>query len=158
MPDAAGTPVIPKLRVLFLCTGNSCRSQMAEGWARRLKGETIDAASAGTHPKLLDPLAVRAMADVGIDISTQEPKSLRAVAHLPFDYVVTVCDDAHESCPVFPGCATIVHRGFDDPPRLAAGAKSEEEALGLYVRVRDEIKAFIEQLPQALLREKGDPR
>ena len=78
--------------------------------------------------------------------------------HLPFDYVVTVCSDAHETCPVFPGRARIVHRGFDDPPRLAAEAKSQEEALGHYVRVRDEIKAFIEQLPEALLTEKGDPR
>jgi arsenate reductase len=148
----------PKLRVLFLCTGNSCRSQMAEGWARRLKDGVIDAYSAGTHPKVLDPMAVRVMADVGIDISTQQPKSLDAVAHLPFDYVVTVCDDAHEACPIFPGRARMIHRGFDDPPRLAAAAKSREEALGHYVRVRDEIKAFIEQLPDALLTEKGDPQ
>jgi arsenate reductase (thioredoxin) len=158
MPDAAGTDVRPTLRVLFLCTGNSCRSQMAEGWARRLKGAVIDAYSAGTHPKTLDPLAVQVMADVAIDISTQQPKSLDTVQHLPFDYVITVCDDAHETCPVVPGRARIVHRGFDDPPRLAAEAKSREEALGHYVRVRDEIKAFIEQLPEALLREKGDPR
>jgi arsenate reductase len=149
---------MPKLRVLFLCTGNSCRSQMAEGWARRLKGDVIDASSAGTHPKALDPLAVQVMADVGINLLTQQPKSLDAVQHLPFDYVVTVCRDAHETCPVFPGRARMVHRGFDDPPRLAAEAKSREEALGHYVRVRDEIKAFIEQLPQALLTEKGDPQ
>jgi arsenate reductase (thioredoxin) len=155
MPDAAGAR---KLKVLFLCTGNACRSQMAEGWARRLKGGVIDASSAGTHPKALDPLAVQVMADVGIDISTQQPKSLDAVQHLPFDYVVTVCHEAQETCPVFPGRARIVHRGFDDPPRLAAGAKSQEEALGHYVRVRDEIKAFIEQLPEALLNEKGEPR
>jgi arsenate reductase (thioredoxin) len=158
MPDAAGARVMPKLRVLFLCTGNSCRSQMAEGWARRLKGRVIDAYSAGTHPKALDPWAVRVMADVGIDISTQQPKSLEAVPPLPFDYVITVCSDAHETCPVFPGRARIVHRGFDDPPRLAAEAKSQEEALGHYVRVRDEIKAFIERLPEALLTEKGAPR
>jgi arsenate reductase (thioredoxin) len=157
MPDAAGTDVMPKLKVLFLCTGNSCRSQMAEGWARRLKGGVINAYSAGTQPKALDPLAVRVMADVGIDISTQQPKSLDALQHLPFDVVVTVCSDAHETCPVFPGRARMVHRGFDDPPRLAAGATSQEEALGHYVRVRDEIKAFIEQLPEALLTEKGDP-
>jgi arsenate reductase len=120
---------MPKLRVLFLCTGNSCRSQMAEGWARALKGEVIDAYSAGTHPKELDPLAVRVMGDVGIDLSTQQSKSLDAVQHIRFDFVVTVCSDAHETCPVFPGRARIVHRGFDDPPRLAAGAKSQEEAL-----------------------------
>jgi arsenate reductase (thioredoxin) len=129
MPDAAGTDVMPKLRVLFLCTGNSCRSQMAEGWARARKGEVIDAYSAGTHPKELDPLAVRVMGDVGIDLSTQQSKSLDAVQHIRFDFVVTVCSDAHETCPVFPGRARIVHRGFDDPPRLAAGAKSQEEAL-----------------------------
>lgn len=156
MPDAAGTDVMPNLRVLFLCTGNSCRSQMAEGWARHLKGAVIDAYSAGTHPKALDPMAVRVMADVGIDISAQEPKALNAVAHLPFDYVVTVCDEAYEACPLFPGRARVVHRGFDDPPRLAAAAKSREEALGHYVRVRDQIKAFIEQLPEALLTERGE--
>jgi arsenate reductase (thioredoxin) len=158
MPDPAATRVTPTLRVLFLCTGNSCRSQMAEGWARQLKGAIIDAYSAGTHPKTLDPLAVQVMADVGIDISTQRPKSLETMQHLPFDDMITVCRDADETCPVFPGRARIVHRGFDDPPRLAAEATSAEEALGHYVRVRDEIKAFIEQLPEALLAERGDPR
>jgi arsenate reductase len=158
MSDAAGTCIAARLKVLFLCTGNSCRSQMAEGWARHLKGELLVAYSAGTHPKSLDPLAVQVMADVGVDLSAQRAKSLADVEHLPFDYVVTVCGEAHEACPVFPGRARIVHRGFDDPPRLAAGAKSREEALGHYARVRDEIKAFIEQLPDTLLREKGDRR
>src|SRR5262245_4929340 len=158
MPDAAGTGVMPKLTVLFLCTGNSCRSQMAEGWARQLKGGVIDAYSAGTHPKALDLLAVQVMAEAGVDISTQQVKSLDAAQHFPFDYVVTVCSDAHETCPAFPGRARIVHRGFNDPPRLAGEAKSREEALGHYARVRDEIKAFIEQLPEALLTTKGDPQ
>jgi len=158
MQPAAGPHGARKLRVLFLCTGNSCRSQIAEGWARRLKGDRIDAYSAGTHPKALDPLAVRVMAEVGVDLSAQRPKALDAVQHLFFDYVITVCSDAHETCPVFPGRARIVHRGFDDPPRLAAAAKNPQEALGHYVRVRDEIKTFIEQLPEALLGEKGDPR
>jgi protein-tyrosine-phosphatase len=90
--------------------------------------------------------AVQVMAEVGVDLSTHQVKSLDAVRYLPFDYVVTVCRDAHETCPVFPGRARIVHRGFDDPPRLAATAQSPEEALRHYVRVRDEIKAFIEQL------------
>jgi arsenate reductase len=151
MQSAAGPHSDGKLRVLFLCTGNSCRSQIAEAWARHLKGEVIDAHSAGTQPKALDPLAVQVMADVGIDLATHQAKSLDAVQHLPFDYVITVCSDAHESCPVFPGPARVVHRGFDDPPRLAAAAKSPEEALRHYVRVRDEIKAFIEQLPEVLL-------
>jgi len=87
----------------------------------------------------------------------QQAKSLDTVQHLAFDYVVTVCSDAHETCPVFPGRARIIHRGFNDPPRLAAEAKSREEVLSHYARVRDEIKAFIEQLPEALLGEKGDP-
>jgi arsenate reductase (thioredoxin) len=117
----------------------------------------MDAYSAGTHPKALDPLAVHVMAEAGVDISTQQTKSLDAVQHLSFDYVVTVCSDAYETCPVFPSRARIVHRGFDDPPRLAATAKSQDEALRHYARVRDEIKAFIEQLPDALLTEKGDP-
>jgi arsenate reductase len=156
MSDAAQTCVTPKLRILFLCTGNSCRSQMAEGWTRHLKSGVIDAYSAGTQPKPLDPIAVQVMADVGVDLSSHQAKSLDAVQHLPFDYVVTVCSDAHESCPIFPGRARIVHRGFDDPPRLAAVAKSPQEVLSHYLRVRDEIRAFIEQLPEALLAEKGD--
>jgi arsenate reductase len=97
------------------------------------------------------------MAEAGVDISMQQAKSLDAVQHIPFDYVVTVCRDAHETCPAFPGRARIVHRGFDDPPRHAAEAKSEEDVLHHYVRVRDEIKAFIEQLPEVLLTAKGDP-
>jgi arsenate reductase len=142
--------------VLFLCTGNSCRSQIAEAWARHLKDQVIDASSAGTHPKGLDPLAIQVMAEVGIDLSTHQAKSLDVMQHLPFDYVVTVCSDAHETCPVFPGRARIVHRGFDDPPRLAAAADSPQEAISHYRRVRDEIKAFIEQLPEALLTKRGD--
>lgn len=156
MQPAAGSHGGRKLRVLFLCTGNSCRSQIAEGWARRLKGDLLDVYSAGTHPKALDPLAVRIMAEVGVDLSAQRPKALTAVQHLSFDYVITICSDVHETCPAFPGRARIVHRGFDDPPRLAAAAKSPQEALSHYMRVRDEIKAFIEQLPEALLGEKGD--
>jgi arsenate reductase len=130
---------------------------MAEGWARQLKGAVIDACSAGTHPKTLDPLAVQVMAEAGVDISTQHAKALDAVQHLPFDYVMTVCSDAHETCPVFPGRARIIHRGFDDPPWLAATAKHQEDAMRHYARVRDEIKAFIEQLPDAPLTKKGDP-
>jgi arsenate reductase (thioredoxin) len=138
------------LRVLFLCTGNACRSQIAEAWTRHLKADIVEAYSAGTHPRGLDALAVKAMAEVGLDISGQPSKALADVEHLPFDYVVTVCSDAHESCPVFPGRATVVHVGFDDPPRLAAHAASEAEALTHYRRVRDEIRAFIEQGPEVL--------
>ena len=129
-------------RVLFLCTGNSCRSQMAEGFARALRGAAIDAYSAGTHPHGLNPLAIRAMAEVGIDISTHASRRPEEIG-VSFDLVITVCDSAHDACPVFPG-ARVMHVGFDDPPRLAKGARDDEEAMPHYRRVRDEIRAFIE--------------
>jgi arsenate reductase (thioredoxin) len=135
-------------RVLFLCTGNSCRSQMAEGWARELKGDEIEAYSGGTDPHGLNPLAVRAMAEVGVDISGHTSKRPEDIA-VPFDVIVTVCDSAHEACPVFPG-VRVVHVGFDDPPRLARGARTEEEAMAHYRRVRDQIRSFIETLPGAI--------
>ncbi|MBX3406555.1 MAG: arsenate reductase ArsC [Phycisphaeraceae bacterium] len=140
-----------KSSVLFLCTGNSCRSQMAEGFARALRGDVLEAHSAGTKPHGLNPLAVRAMAEVGIDISAHTSKTPQdlAAAGVRLDVVVTVCDSAHESCPVIPG-ARIVHAGFDDPPRLARDAASEEEAMVHYRRVRDEIRAYVESLPGAL--------
>ncbi len=139
-----------KLRVLFLCTGNSCRSQMAEGWARHLHGDVIDAYSAGLEPHGLNPLAVQVMREAGVDTSGQTSKHLDALKEIAFDYVVTVCDDAHEACPMFPGKTKIVHVGFDDPPRLAKEAKSEEEALGHYRRVRDEIRDFIERFEEKI--------
>ncbi len=138
------------LKVLFLCTGNSCRSQMAEGWARHLKSDQIEPYSAGIEAHGLNPDAVRVMAEAGVDISGQRSKLVGELRGVAFDYVVTVCDDAHESCPLFPGEAKVVHVGFDDPPRLAADAKTEEERLAAYRRVRDEIRAFIEQLPATL--------
>jgi arsenate reductase len=139
-----------KLKVLFLCMGNSCRSQMAEGWARHLKGRRIEAYSAGIEPKQLDRRAVKVMAEAGVDISGHSPKHVDQMKDMAFDYVVTVCDQAHEQCPYFPAKVKIVHAGFDDPPRLAAEAASEQEAIACYRRVRDEIKAFIEGLPLAL--------
>ena len=138
------------LKILFLCTGNSCRSQMAEGWARALKPGVIEPFSAGTEPHGLNPLAVKVMKEVGVDISEQTSKHVDSLTDQNFDYVVTVCDSARESCPLFSGNAKIVHVGFDDPPRLAADAKTEDEALGHYRRVRDEIKGFIETLPEGL--------
>ncbi|CAN5795502.1 arsenate reductase ArsC [soil metagenome] len=138
------------MRVLFLCTGNSCRSQMAEGWARALKGDRFEALSAGTNPHGLNPLAVRVMAEAGVDISRQRSKHLNEFAGGMPDVVVTVCDSAHEACPIMPGATRVVHRGFDDPPRLAAGAESEEEALGHYRRVRDEIRGLVETLPESI--------
>jgi arsenate reductase (thioredoxin) len=139
-----------KQNVLFLCTGNSCRSQMAEGWAKQLKSDVINAYSAGVDPHGLNQRAIQVMQEAGVDMSGQVSKHVDALKDIPFDYVVTVCDNAHESCPLFPGKTKIVHVGFDDPPRLAKGAKSEEEALGHYRRVRDEIRAFIEHLDEFL--------
>lgn len=140
-----------RLKILFLCTGNSCRSQMAEGWTRALKGDVIEAYSAGIETHGLNPLAVRVMAEAGVDISGQKSKTVDAVRDVPFDYVVTVCRHAHETCPMWlGGKAKVVHVGFDDPPALAKSAQTEEEALGHYRRVRDEIKAFVEGLSDNL--------
>ncbi len=137
-------------KILFLCTGNSCRSQMAEGWARRLKPDQVEPYSAGVEPRTLDPRAVRVMTEAGVDISGQRPKHVDEFKEIDLDCVVTVCGHAHERCPMFPGRTKVTHVGFDDPPALAAGAQTEEEALGHYRRVRDEIKAFVEKLPEAL--------
>lgn len=125
---------------------------MAEGWARALRGGSIDAYSAGTTPHGLNPLAVRAMRDAGVDISAHTSKRPADIG-IAFDYVVTLCESAHESCPIFPATTRIVHVGFDDPPRLAKNAASDDEAMPHYRRVRDEIRAFIETLPGALARE-----
>jgi arsenate reductase (thioredoxin) len=141
---------VKKLKVLFLCTGNACRSQMSEGWAHHLRSDQIEAYSAGVAPHGLDPRAVKVMAEAGVDISAHTSKHLDALLHVPFDYVVTVCDNAAESCPIFPGSARKVHRSFQDPPSLAQTARSEEEALEHYRRVRDEIRSFIDTLPGAL--------
>lgn len=139
-----------RLKLLFLCTGNSCRSQMAEGWARQLKSDAIESYSAGVEPHGMNQRAIKAMAEAGVDITHQRSKHVDELADVPFDYVVTVCDHAHESCPLFPGKTKIVHVGFDDPPRLAKDAADEEEAMAHYRRVRDEIKTFIQTLPQSL--------
>ena len=139
-----------KIRILFLCTGNSCRSQMAEGWARHLKGDVIEAFSAGIEKHGLYPNAVKVMAEAGVDIGSHHSKTVGELPVQEFDYVVTVCGHANENCPLFPGKAKVVHVGFDDPPKLAADAKTEEEALGHYHRVRDELRAFVEKLPAAL--------
>lgn len=137
-----------KLKILFLCTGNSCRSQMAEGWARALRGDAIEAYSAGVDPHGMNPRAVQVMREAGIDISGHRSKHVDELKDVPLDYVVTVCDQAHESCPLSPGKTKVIHVGFDDPPRLARDAKNEEEALGHYRRVRDEIRHFVEHLEQ----------
>jgi arsenate reductase len=138
------------LKVLFLCTGNSCRSQMAEGWARHLKGDVIDAYSAGVATHGMNPHAVAVMSEAGVDIASHHSKHVDELADVTFDYVVTVCDNAAESCPVFRGQAQIVRHAFDDPPKLAREAANDEEALGHYRRVRDEIRDYIATLPGAL--------
>jgi len=140
-----------KLKILFLCTGNSCRSQMAEGWARALKGQAVEAYSAGIETHGLNPHAVKVMAEAGVDISQQRSKHVDALKDVAFDFVITVCGHANESCPMWLGQkAKIVHVGFDDPPALACAAKTEEEALNCYRRVRDEIRRFVEKLPDGL--------
>jgi arsenate reductase len=123
---------------------------MAEGWARQLQGKTFEAYSAGVEPQGLNPNAVRVMAEAGIDIEGHRSKHLDELGQIDFDYVVTVCSNAHERCPVFPGRTRIIHKGFDDPPRLAENASSEEDALEHYRRVRDEIRDYVKNLPEVL--------
>jgi arsenate reductase len=123
---------------------------MAEGWARHLKNDTIEPYSAGIETHGLNPTAVKVMAEAGVDISSHRCKHLNEVKDIEFDYVITVCNNAHESCPMFPGKTKVIHAGFEDPPRLAENTETEEKALDCYRRVRDEIKEFIEQLPEKL--------
>ena len=137
-------------RVLFLCTGNACRSQMAEGWARALHPGRIEACSAGIEPAGVDPRAVQAMAEAGVDISRQRSKHVDALAGTTFDAVISVCDRARASCPAFAGGGLRLHAGFDDPPRLARAAGSEDEALDCYRKVRDEIRRYVLVLPELL--------
>ncbi len=146
-----------KLNILFLCTGNSCRSQMAEGWAKALKRNLIEAYSAGIETHGLNPNAVKVMAEAGVDISSHQSKKVDDLKDVDFDVVVTVCGHANETCPMWlGGKARVVHVGFDDPPalarELAAQGKGEAEQLDAYRRVRDEIKAFVETLPDAVSR------
>ena len=141
-------------RILFLCTGNSCRSQMGEAWCRALHGGRYEAYSAGTIAKGLNPKMVQVMKEVGIDPTLhQTSKTLHSVlaAGVQLDVVVTVCGHAHETCPLFPGDKTrIVHAGFEDPPELEKSAATAEEALGHYRRVRDQIRDFVAGLPGTL--------
>lgn len=136
-----------KRHVLFLCTGNSCRSQMAEGWARTLRGGEFEVYSAGIERHGLNPRALAVMAEAGVDISGHASKTVDELRDVAFDCVVTVCDHARDTCPEWlRDRAGIVHAGFDDPPALARDARTDEEALAHYRRVRDEIRHFIESL------------
>ncbi len=136
-----------KIKVLFLCTGNSCRSQIAEGWARRLKSDSIDVYSAGIRPIGVNSRAIKVMAEAGIDITMQTSKHIDDLHGIDFDYVVTLCDNASEQCPVFGGKARLIHRAFEDP-YFATG--NEEEIIAAFRKTRDRIKAFIETLPEGL--------
>ncbi len=131
-----------KARILFLCTHNSARSQMAEGLLRHLAGDRFEAHSAGTEATLVRPLAIRAMDEIGVDISEQGSKTLERYLGEPFDYVITVCDDANEACPFFPGARNRLHWSFEDPSQAEG---TEEERLAIFRKVRDEIRERIEQ-------------
>ncbi|MGE4520054.1 MAG: arsenate reductase ArsC [Desulfobacteraceae bacterium] len=139
-----------KLKILFLCTGNSCRSQMAEGFTRAIKGDEIEAFSAGIETHGLNPDAVKVMKEAGVDISSHKSQNITEFKDETFDYVVTVCGHAHETCPFFPGNSKVVHVGFDDPPKLALEFDDKEEKLNCYRKVRDQIKEFVSKLPENL--------
>ena len=138
--------------ILFLCTGNSCRSQMAEGWGRVLLGDRFNFFSAGTKKHGLNPLAIDVMREVGVDISKHESNLINEIT-VQLDLIVTVCSDADQNCPFIPG-VKIIHRGFDDPPRLSEKLEHDEEILSIYRRVRDEIKEMVSSLPRLLDEEK----
>ena len=140
-----------KVKILFLCTGNSCRSQMAEGWAKQLHKATIEPFSAGIEKQGLNPLAVKVMAESGIDISGQQSKLTSELTGINFDYIVTVCEHAATSCPIFPDPGKIIRRIFQDPPTMAAAKNTEHEKVECYRKVRDEIRDFVEGLPENLL-------
>jgi arsenate reductase len=136
-----------KIKVLFLCTGNSCRSQIAEGWARHLKADVMEVYSAGVSPGGLNKRAVAIMAEAGVDISEHRSKHVSELMNIDFDYIVTVCDYARQQCPVFPGKLRHVHRLFSDPSFIEA---DEEQIMAEFRKLRDEIRAFIETMPQSL--------
>lgn len=143
-----------KTKLLYLCTGNSCRSQMAEAWTRALKGDLYEVFSAGIEAHGLNPNMVKVMAEVGIDVTSQTSDLVTKYFDAGLDIVVSVCGHADQNCPVFPGKVKRIHQGFDDPPKLArelaAQGASEEEQLAPYRRVRDEVKAWVETLPEAI--------
>lgn len=136
--------------ILFLCTGNSCRSQMAHGFANALLAEKFSSYSAGVESHGLNPSAVKVMSEVGIDISSHESQTLDQFDTQKFDYVVAVCEHAASNCPTFPAKTNVIVRQFDDPPKLALNAKSDDEALSHYRRVRDQIKTWVATLPSQI--------
>ena len=136
-----------KIKILFLCTGNSCRSQMAEGWAEFLKDDRIDAYSAGIMPCYVHPRAIEVMAEAGVDISNHSSKHIDDLAGVEFDYVITLCDSANERCPVLSGKTKHIHHSFTDP---AAAIGTTEDVMNAFRKTRDKIRAFIETLPNSL--------
>lgn len=148
VPGTGATGVLMK-KVLFLCTGNSCRSQMAEGFARSLKSDFFESYSAGVEKHGMNPHAVAVMAEEGIDISEHESNTTDELPVKDFDYVVTVCDSAKERCPWFPSKTALIHKSFQDPPALTKDMSDGEEKLEIYRRVRDEIRVYVESLPEA---------
>jgi len=134
---------VPRRKLLFICTGNACRSQMVEGWVKKLRGGSIEVYSAGIEKHGLDPRAVEVMAEVGVDISSQYSKLISELDESQFDCVITICNRANENCPAFPGKTKRLHHSFENPPLLAKSANTEEEALDIYRRIRDEIREYI---------------
>lgn len=144
-----------KIKILFLCTGNSCRSQMAEGWAKSLKGDQFEVYSAGIETHGLNKNAIKVMKEVDIDISKQKSENIEKFKDIDIDVVITVCNNAHETCPIFPRNCKVIHVGFDDPPKMAKEIEkrggSLEEQLDCYRSVRDNIKEFIKTLPEGVI-------
>ncbi|OHB77051.1 MAG: arsenate reductase [Planctomycetes bacterium RBG_16_55_9] len=141
-----------KVKVLFLCTGNACRSQIAEGWARHLKSDVMEAYSAGVWPAGISAKAVQVMAEAGVDISSHVSKHAYAYLGMDFDFVITLCDHAKAECPIYGDKTTLIHRAFKDPLAAAGG---EEQVLDAFRKTRDQIRAFIETLPESLTAEGG---
>ena len=137
----------PPLRILFVCTGNACRSQMAEGWARHLDPEGLEVASAGVAPYHLDPRTVHVMAELGIDVGRHWAKGLDDLRDRTFDWVITLCPAADRLCPAFPGSTRVFYKGFLDPFRARG---SQEDVLRVFRKVRDQIGDFVRTLPESL--------
>ena len=142
-----------KLKVLFVCTGNACRSQIAEGWAKHLKSDVMEVFSAGISPAALNQTAVKVMAEAGVDISSQTSQHISEFADKRFDYVVTVCDNAKEHCPAFPGGVKHIYKAFEDPSFMPG---TEEEILAAFRKTRDQIRQFVESMPETLVRDGQD--
>jgi arsenate reductase len=139
-----------KIKVLFLCTGNACRSQIAEGWAKHLKSDVMEAYSAGIAPGNLNQMAVKIMAEAGVDISKQKPKHVDELKGIDFNYVVTVCDNAREGCPIFPRKTKFIHKSFEDPSFTTG---SEQQIKAAFVKLRDQMKEFVEEMPEIFEKE-----